>query len=334
MELDDIFDIFDKEMKKDVVEYSIQSPKFTNECMDCGSESLTTDFAHGVIVCQSCGIVQEDNLIDESPEWNFGQQDAMYGKDPARCGCPINPLLEKSSMSTMIGKGGGAKFWLLRKIHQQNSMDYVERARYHTFEHMQKMCDTANLPVSITNKAKFYYKELSHRKLSRGSVRQGLIACCIMYACKANKVSRSVKEIADMCKLDPVKINSAVKIFNETMHDLIDQECSVNTQGSDLISRFCNCINLSYNEQFNISKTVRLYNIAVEKSKILVGKTPSAVISALVFYTLRENKHNINKKSLCENHKISIVTLNKIVHILETNKHIFDSVDFKKQYTE
>ena len=323
MELDALFDLYDKECKPRDTQTSIYQA-YSNNCNACSLETLTTDYTNGMIICRSCGVVQEDNLIDESPEWNFGQEDAMFGKDPARCGCPVNPLLEKSSMSTMIGKGGGSKFWLLRKIHQQNSMDYVERARYHTFEQIQKMCDNANLPSTISNKAKYYYKELSTRKLSRGSVRQGLIACCIMYACKANKVSRSVREIADMCMIDAVKINSVVKIFVEVMEDVIQDECTESTQASDLISRFCNCINLPHNEQFNVSKTVRQYNKIVEDSKILIGKTPSAVISALVYFILQRKGHDINKKSMCENHKISIVTLNKIVHILEQNKEIFN----------
>lgn len=323
MDIDAIFNELDQltsGQKK--IDYVVRQ---TNNCVDCNSSDLLTDHVNGMIICQNCGIIQEESIIDESPEWNFGQEDAMYGKDPARCGCPVNPLLEKSSMSTMIGKGGGAKFWLLRKIHQQNSMDYVERARYHTFEHINKITDKADFPSCITNKAKFYYKELSTRKLSRGSVRQGLIACCILYACKANKVSRSVKEIADICDIDPVKINSSIKIFNEVMHDFIrDDACTESTQATDLISRFCNCLNIPSGEQFGISKKVRDYNKKVEESKILIGKTPSAVTSALIYFILvNDRKMSINKKNLCENHKISIVTLNKIVQILEQNKHIF-----------
>lgn len=324
MDIDVIFNELDalKASESKTSEYFVSSK---NTCIDCNSESLLTDYVNGMIICQHCGVIQEESLIDESPEWNFGQEDAMYGKDPARCGCPVNPLLEKSSMSTMIGKGGGSKFWLLRKIHQQNSMDYVERARYHTFEHINKITDKADLPSCITNKAKFYYKELSTRKLSRGAVRQGLIACCILYACKANKVSRSVKEIAEICDIEPVKINSSIKIFNEVMHDFIkDDDCTESTQANDLISRFCNCLNIPTSEQFVISRKVREYNRKVEESKILIGKTPSAVTSALIYYILvNDKKMSINKKNLCENHKISIVTLNKIVQILEQHKHIF-----------
>lgn len=319
----ELFDIFEKEIKNQEIETSNWKPNNLH-CNNCESTSLTTDFTRGMVICTSCGVVQEESLIDESPEWNFGQDDAMFGKDPARCGCPINPLLEKSSMSTMIGKGGGSRFWLLRRIHQQNSMDYVERARYHTFEHLQKMCDSARLSPNIINKAKFYYKEMSERKLSRGAVRQGLIACCILFACKANQVSRSVKEIANVCKIDPVKINSSVKIFTEIMADLLEEQDTNSTQVTDLISRFCNCINIPHNEQFNIGKKVRMYNSKVEYSKILIGKTPSAITSAIIYFVLLENGYNVNKKLLCEKHNISIVTLNKIVQILENNRQIFE----------
>ena len=323
IDLDVYFNIFENELKKtsndDDYVYQVD-----NKCTDCESTTLTTDYANGMIICESCGSIQEESLIDESPEWNFGQEEAMFGKDPARCGCPINPLLEKSSMSTMIGRGGGSKFWILRKIHQQNSMDYVERARYHTFEHITRLANKGSLPSSIIEQAKYYYKELSTRKLSRGSVRQGLIACCILYACKAHKVSRSIKEISEMCNIDAVKINSAVKIFTDVMSDVIKNECTDSTQASDLIARFCNCINIPHNEQFNIGRIVRNYSAKVDESKILIGKTPSAVTSALIYYILTDKGYNINKKVLCENHKISIVTLNKIVHILEQNKDIFE----------
>lgn len=297
----------------------------SNLCINCNTDSLTTDFSQGIIVCISCGLIHEENLIDESPEWTSGIEDSISGKDPSRCGCPINPLLEKSSLSTMIGKGGGSKFWLLRKIHQQNSMDYDERARYHIFEEIIKKTDKAQLPESISFKAKYYYKLLSERHLSRGQKRKGLIACCILFACKACQVSRSVKEISNICDLEPKEINSASKIFSHVMSDIITNDnCEKSTDSNDLISRFCNCLNLTHTEQHNVSKIVRNYNTKINDSGILIGKTPSAVTSGIVYFVLRNHNYNVNKKSLCQNHNISIVTLNKIVQILDKNKNIFE----------
>ena len=91
-----------------------------NTCISCSGTNLQYDRSSGTIVCASCGVVNTESFIDYSAEWNYGGGDEPRGKDPSRCGCPINPLLENSSLSTVIGKGGGQKYWLMKKIHQQN----------------------------------------------------------------------------------------------------------------------------------------------------------------------------------------------------------------------
>ena len=293
-----------------------------NECYSCESKNLYTDFTDGIVVCTSCGAVNEDNLIDDSPEWNFGAEDAMFGKDPSRCGCPINPLLERSSMSTLIGKGGGPKFWLMRKIHQQNSMDYVERSRWHVFEYISRVGDNNFLPAVVMNQAKQYYKELSEKKLSRGGVRKGLIACCILFACKKCNVARSVKEIALMCETDTAKINNATKIFQDIIE--VPDENTETTQATDLISRFTTCLNMPKPEQQKLRKRMEILSNKIDETGILVGKTPTAITSAMIFTLLTKDGLSLNKKTLSNEHKISVVTLNKIVNIIKDHSDILD----------
>ena len=293
-----------------------------NGCSSCGKNTLCVDKRSGTIVCSTCGVVNLADMIDDTAEWNYGPDDTN-GTDPSRCGCPINPLLEKSSMSTMIGKGGGNKFWLMKKIHQQNSMDYVERARWHVFENIARMCDAAGLPNSVISHAKQFYKIISEKKLSRGSVRQGLIACCIMFACREYKVSRSVKEIASICDVDASKINSATKIFQELLSkELNTSNNNVATCESDLILRFCCKLDLDYHVQFNLAKEVRKLHEKIDESGILVGKTPSAITSSLIFICAQKQNLSVNKKELSALHSVSVVTLNKIISIIESNSLI------------
>jgi transcription initiation factor TFIIB len=292
-------------------------------CFNCTSINLFTDKRHGIVVCTSCGTVNEDNIIDDSAEWSFGLEDAMYGKDPSRCGCPVNPLLEKSSMSTLIGKGGSNKFWLMRKIHQQNSMDYVERARWHVFEFIARVGEINMLPPVVINQAKQYYKDLSERKLSRGGVRKGLIACCILFACKQCNVSRSVKEVAAMCETETSKINNATKIFQDVM-GIPQDENTENTNANDLISRFTTCLNITKPDQQKIRRRLEKLSNNIDKSGILVGKTPSAITSAMIYAILSKDGHCVNKKVLSTEHKISVVTLNKIVNIIKEHSDILD----------
>ena len=73
-----------------------------NICINCGSEKLAEDKIGGDIICIECGCVKEERIIDDKAEWNYGQEESMFSKDPSRCGGPMNPLLEKSSLSTLV----------------------------------------------------------------------------------------------------------------------------------------------------------------------------------------------------------------------------------------
>ena len=39
------------------------------KCPECGSRSLTRDETRGEVVCDDCGLVLEDNVIDQGAEW-------------------------------------------------------------------------------------------------------------------------------------------------------------------------------------------------------------------------------------------------------------------------
>ena len=94
------------------------------------------------------------------------------------------------------------------------------------------------------------------------------------------------------------------------------------TSESDLILRFCCKLDLEYHVQFNLAKEVRKMHLIVDESGILVGKTPSAITSSLIFICAQKQNLSINKKELSALHSVSVVTLNKIINIIETNSLI------------
>ena len=235
---------------------------------------------------------------------------------------PINPFLEKSSVSTMIAPTKGNKFFFMRRLHMQMSMDYVERARYHVFEDISKKCQ--DLTPMVIDCAKHYYVDLSKRKLSRGNIRKGLIACCIYYACKKNNVSRSIKEIACICEITPAVLNTANKIFQDIMSDVIETSVFNDTTKVDnLVNRFLSNINIDRSIAFQLSKEVSKINSISNDNQLFIGKTPSAVTSAIILYVLKKQNISFNKKASSIQLNVSIVTLNKLLNILTTNSSLF-----------
>ena len=306
------FEIIENESKMmdKFCEISLSKKQNGKKGCECDLKYQVHDNVNGSIVCTNCGIVAEEYIMDNSAEWNFGPDDAMFGKDPARCGCPVNPLLEKSSMSTIIGPSKGNKNWFMKRLHMQLSMDYVERSRYHVFEKINKMGTKGNLLPMVIETAKAFYKKISETKLSRGNIRLGLIACCLMHSCKHHKCPRSSREISEMCEIDISTLNQSVKIFYSIIPDTVPES---HTDTNDLVVRFCNMLNIDKQLEKQVVKDVRKNFIVIEEDGSLLGRTPNAITSALIYISLHNFGYNVNKNLLSKSLNISMVTLNKLI---------------------
>lgn len=281
-------------------------------CKHCTADnSLIHDIHNAQVVCTECGYVAEESMIVDTPEWIYGADDNRKAKDPSRCGAPVNEFFEKSSMSTKIGGKGNA---FMKRLHNQMSMDYVERARYQVFNLIENWAkENGHLPINVVSLAKEYYVKMNSEKISRGNVRKGLIACCIMYACKNCNVSRSVKEIASITGVDVSIINKSEKKFESIMKSIVTTNTHKTTDATDLITRFVNHANLDVANEFVIVREVNKLFESVKNKPELIGKTPHAITAGIICYYLQKESHKIDKKSLAQVFDISNVTLNKII---------------------
>jgi transcription initiation factor TFIIIB Brf1 subunit/transcription initiation factor TFIIB len=49
-------------------------------CPECGATHLVRDYARGELVCEDCGLVLDEQLIDMGPEWRaFDADDSRQG---------------------------------------------------------------------------------------------------------------------------------------------------------------------------------------------------------------------------------------------------------------
>jgi len=332
MSLDLIWSTYNTLSKKD--EHEETESAMSDVCNMCGSQAILQDFSQGTQVCTNCGNILENSIMDNRAEWQNSYDESGKNKDNSRCGCPINPLLERSSMSTMIKSN---KYMFMKRLHNQMSMDYVERSRYHVFERINRMAnDKGRLSSNVIEQAKYFYKILSERKLSRGVIRQGLIACCILYACKYCKVHRSIKEISLITNVSIPTLNKTTKIFIKVMSDVLNNDLENDkyefdaTESSHLISRFCNLLNIeNHKERTRFVKRVRDIDTEVKNAGILDCKTPSAITSGIIMYVCeKESTINVNKTEISKLFNVSLVTINKIVKIIEEyyNKKNSDNV--------
>ena len=271
----------------------------------------------GVTTCSACGNTIT-NIIS-GPEWRYYGSSDTKSSDPTRCGMPVNLLLPESSVGTSISYRGKNNYTMyrLRRYQHWNGMPYKERSLLKVFEEIARVCKSNDLPIIIINEANSLYKIVSSTKISRGANRAGIIAGCVYFSCKINKVPRSTSEIASIFSITIPVMTKGCKKFQEIMQMNkvdINRISSTNTiTMDDFIERFCSKLNLSKIDTDNvrgISHLSQLYNLVNEN-------TPPSMAAGCIYLYIKINELDIHKKQISDICKISEVTINKCYKKLE-----------------
>ena len=288
-------------------EITIQNnPQISNCCDNIGNHIIN----NGVITCNKC-INTISNIID-GPEWRYYGSSDTRSSDPTRCGMPVNQLLPESSIGTTISyRGGNQGMYKLRRYQRWNGMPYKERSLFKVFENITRECLKAGIPTIIIHESHSLYKIVSNAKISRGSNRVGIIAACVYFSCKINKVPRSTNEIADVFGISIPIMTKGCKKFQEIMQmnkvdiNRINETSTISID--DFIDRFSSKLMLSHEDILNIkdiAQLAKLYSLVNEN-------TPPSMASGCIYLYIKHNKLDINKKHISDVCKISEVTINK-----------------------
>ena len=192
-------------------------------------------------------------VLDFSPEWSFYGGDDKKGRDPARCGNPINPLLMESSFGCKVMCNSNTTYEMrrVRRYTEWQSMPYREKSQYDEFQRIQALASEAGLTKIIIDEALRQHKIISEQKTFRGVNRDGIIAASIYIACRINNNPRTPKEIASVFKLDNTSATkgckNAMNIINTLECDL-ENNCKTtftNMEPVLFIERFCSHLQIN-----------------------------------------------------------------------------------------
>lgn len=220
MNSSDMWDIFNKLSKSfdedycdklDVVKEKTDYDK--NMCEVCG-EVGSVSAVDGMMVCMKCGI-ENDIEIDVGQEWRYyGDNDSKSGSDPTRVGLPTNTLISNSMLSTIILGYGRESF---RRHQEWSTASHRERTIYTLYNKLKEKCLKRGLPQCVIDKAIAMY--LKYDNLKRGESRMGVLAACILYACRDKTISRTIEEIEDIFDISRKKLSSGFKEVHQHLYN-------------------------------------------------------------------------------------------------------------------
>lgn len=282
-----------------------------NFCVECQGVKVMSP--EGLPTCSSCGLV-EDLYIDQSPEWTSGVADDGRVSDPSRCIQPnANPDLFSASwgkstvMSVTAKKVSRYENRRLSRINLHMSMNHKDRTLYHAYKEIDEACHL-HLPENILSDAKRFYKFFTQQKLTRGGVRKGVKANCVLLSCKYHSFPRSAEEIATMFHIDIKDVTRTAQLVRDVMRDREDTNTNVGaaaTKPRDVMQRLLNNFEITREQRFACNKLCSELEDCVE----LMSKTPKSVASTCIYMTLNKV---VSKAKVCELCGLSVPTLNKI----------------------
>jgi len=266
--------------------------------------------------CTKCGVVQSYYVLDTA-EWISSVDETGKVNDQARCGMPQDLELFSSKWGVgttfEVTRNSSASAKRMAKINFHQSMNHKDRALWHAYKDIEIGSAGQSLPPNIIRDAKIIYRKFNGEKLTRGAVRLGIKANCVLFACKMSGNSRTTQEIADSFGIPTKDISRTYQLFKDTVEPTAEQKkASGITKSSDVIHRLLN--SFSTTEVDNKIK-MRCFRMCkdIEKNCVdVMGKTPGSIASAIIHINLP----HLSKNEICTKCGISAPTLSKIEALL------------------
>ena len=291
------------------------------ECV-CGGQKAI-DGQCGLPVCTSCGIV-ESYFVDDSAEWINGPSDDGSVIDKSRCGAPKDlQLFSEHWGGSTIMKSVGRQTYAQKRMARiafHQSMNHRDRALFHAYKSLDVASEySLGLSDKTMRRAKIMYRKFNSLKLTRGAVRTGIKANCILYACKLDNIPRTTKEIAISFGIPTKDISRTSDLFREIMVGDVDQDTEDPVKAlarpDDIVGRFLNNFKLENRRKVQ-AKCIKFSN-KLDECVELMGKTPSSIAAVVVYKIIGDQT---TKQEVSQKCNISMPTLNKIENII--NKYL------------
>jgi transcription initiation factor TFIIB len=255
------------------------------KCPECESTQLTTSSAGNELVCDDCGLVLEENLLDRGPEWRALTHQERDAK--SRVGAPTTARMHDKGLTTTID-------WKDRDAHgnrlsseQRNQMQRLrtwqkrirtqnagERNLQFALAEIDRMASSLSVPRSVREVACVIYRRALAEDLIRGRSIEGIATAALYAACQNEDIPRSLDEIAGIARVPRKEIARAYRYVAEELG--LEME-PVNPK--QYLPRFCS--NLGVSEEIQ-TKAAEIIDFSVDQG-LLSGKSPTGSAGAAIY---------------------------------------------------
>lgn len=198
------------------------------KCKECGSTDVTKDYARAEIVCNKCGTVVDESIIDTGPEWRAFDSDQL--KKRARTGAPIKFTKPNKGLATEIDQynrdirgvkipaKSRAQMYRLRKWHKRTSISSsMERNLAIALSELDRIASTLSLPQNIREASALLYRKAVEKGLIRGRLIESVVAAVLYTVCRKYGIPRTLDEIAEVSGISKKEIGRTYRFLKRDL---------------------------------------------------------------------------------------------------------------------
>ena len=277
----------------------IMSENKENICPECGNIDLILDESRAEIICNVCGLVLSQKIIDSGPEWRaFSSEEASK---KVRVGAPTTLTLHDKGLSTMIGWKNKdafgktispkmkAEVYRLRKWHVRTRTNKsIDRNLAYAMNELDRFSSQLNISKELKESAAHIYRKIAYKNLIRGRSIEAMLIASVYSACRLSSIPKTLDDFIEFATVDKKKIARCYR--------LILSELKINigvSSPTNFIPRFCAELNLSGRTQNRAAELLKL----AKKYRITAGKAPTGLAGAALYVAaIQEGERRTQKE--------------------------------------
>lgn len=288
-------------MTKELATEQVSKP----ECSDCGSTNLQLDDVNKELVCQVCGLVNEDEMIDRGVDWRAYNRTEEYER--SHIGDPITNRYHDKGLTTSIGIGrfqgktGGEETRLRKLQSRSRTSNPSERTLRNNLLELEAIVAQMEIPKHIHEDAAILFRQAYRHSITRGKKAPLTAAACIYGACRQHNQPRALDDFSNTLNVPRKDIGKAWRVLSSTL------KLGIAPAGAkELYPRF---IAQFKDMPKELIGPVSIMLDTIEKKNYANGKAPAGTVAAVIFLAAEQSGNRIPQTVIAEALGITEMTI-------------------------
>ena len=279
------------------------------KCPECGGDGIIEDYERGEIICQRCGLVVNENVIDRGPEWRAFTKEE--GESRERVGMPISYARFDKGLYTVINNINrdakrkqlqtSTSLKMLKLMKWQNKIySHIDKNLVRAMVEIDKLVGILHIPKQVKERTAIIYRKALGKRLIHGRSIAAVVAASLFIACRSSGIPRTLKE------LSTISGESVRDIF--LCYRILLQELDIKLPVEDpigCISKIASKLQIPFKTQARAEKILR----KAKKIGVVTSKNPMGLAATALYLACVLDGVNIKQKEIAKVANVTDATI-------------------------